>query len=247
MENQSFKEGIINQIKSGKVKMKPKLYFILRPILFVFALIMILVFLIYFLSFLFFIFRINDGWALTGFGLRGVMTLFLSMPWGIISFILLFIVIIETLVFRFGPMYRKPMLYSLFGLVVFVLVLSFLIALTSFHDNMLSSNKKGRLPWMSPLYMGYERINFRNVHCGKVLGVTDNGFVVEYMDDPSCKEIKIEVPPDFNKHKNLEIGDIVILAGRRDGSIMKLIDLTQKDSQVFCNHQVRTQPVPILK
>jgi len=235
--NNSFKEDILNKIKSEKVKMKPKLYFIVRPILFVFGLIMIIVFSIYFLSFLFFIFKINDGWALTSFGLRGVLALLMSLPWGIISFILLLMVVLETLLFRFSSVYRKPVLYSFLALLVLISAVSFAVGLTSFHDNMFLNQK---LPWMG-LYEGYERIDFRNIHCGKVLGMTDNGFVIEYMDDPLCMEIRVIVPQEFAKHKELKIGDIVILAGERKGLVINLTDLTKIDAEVFCRHRTRIE------
>jgi hypothetical protein len=235
--NNSFKEDILNKIKSEKVKMKPKLYFIVRPILFVFCLIMIVVFSIYFLSFLFFIFKINDGWALTSFGLRGVLALLMSLPWGIISFILLLMVVLETLLFRFSSVYRKPVLYSFLVLLVLISVISLAVGLTSFHDNMFLNRK---LPWMG-LYEGYERIDFRNIHCGKVLGITDNGFVIEYMDDPACMEVKVIVPQEFAKHKELKIGDIVILAGERKGPVINLIDLTKIDAEAFCRHRTRIE------
>lgn len=240
--NNSFKKEVLDKIKADNVKMRPRLYFMVRPILFIFGLIMILVFLIYFLSFIFFIFRINDGWALTGLGLRGFLVLFLSLPWGVISFILLFLVIVETLLFHFGSAYRKPAIYSLLMLIGLVFFISFAVAFTSFHDNMLLSNKNRRLPWMGPFYEGYERLDFKNIHCGRVLGITDKGFVIEYLEEPSCGEIKIDVPPNFTKHKNLKIGDIIILVGERNGSVMKLIDLTRKDSEIFCEHRTGIPP-----
>jgi len=235
--NNSFKDGVLNKIKSDKVRMRPKLYFIVRPILFVLGLIMIIVFSIYFLSFLFFIFRINDGWALTTFGLRGVLALFMSMPWGIISFILLFMVVLETLLFRFSSVYRKPVLYSFLALIILISVISFAVGFTSFHDNMFLGRK---LPWMG-LYEGYERIDFRNIYCGRVLGIADNGFIIEYTDDPACMEMKVIVPQEFVKHKELKIGDIVILVGKRNGSVINLTDLTKINAETFCRHRTRIE------
>ena len=214
--------------------MKPKIYFVLRPIVFLFFAILIFAAVVYFLSFLFFIFKINVAGALTTFGLRGFESLFFALPWGIIVLILFFIVIFEVIIYKVA--YRKPVLYSLLAMVILIFGISFLIHCTSFHANLFSLNKQHALPGIGPLYEMYERMDFRGVYCGIVSRITENGFEVQWVDDPNVK-FKVNVPPDFTKYKDLEKGDIVILFGKREDSTIKLVDLTEVESEIFCIHR----------
>jgi len=50
-------------------------------------------------------------------------------------------------------------------------------------------------------------------------------------------KFKVNVPPDFTKYKDLEKGDIVILFGKREDSTIKLVDLTEVESEIFCIHR----------
>jgi len=97
-------------------------------------------------------------------------------------------------------------------------------------------NKEGGLPAIGPLYETYEHVDFRNVYCGIVTDVNENGFEIQWIDNPDI-EFEVSVPPDFIKHKDLNTGDVVILIGERNDTVISLVDLTKIDSEDFCIHR----------
>jgi hypothetical protein len=235
-ENNSIKDDVLNRIKKGEIKMKPKIYFVLRPILFLLALIVIFLVIIYFVSFIFFVFKINAGSALFGFGLRGAESLFLSLPWLIILVLLVFVLVFEALLIHYKFAYRRPVLYSLLGIIILFLLTGFVIHCTSFHANLYSINKEHGLPAIGALYNRYDKVDFKGIFCGVVSEINNDGFIVQWIDNPKIK-FEVNVPPDFTKHKDLDKGDIVILFGKRTDTVINLIDLTEIKSEAFCVHR----------
>ena len=79
-----LKETIQEKIRSGALTMKPKLYFVLRGLLYLVGILLVLGLALYLLGFMAFVFRANGVYILPEFGLRGVRTLFVSLPWFLI-------------------------------------------------------------------------------------------------------------------------------------------------------------------
>jgi len=238
MNGDKIKEKVLEKIKSGQVKMKPKIYFWLRPLLFILILLLIFVFAIYFLSLLFFIFKINNGWTLIAFGLRGILVLILSLPWGIIAFVLLLMVILETLIIHFSPLYRKPVLYSFLLLLILIFVISFCVTVTSFHARMLLSSRGHNIPLIAPLYQGYEKMDFKNIYCVRILSIDNHEVTVECLDEPTIPHpVKIVLPENFAKYEEIQVGRTVIIFGKEENGIINLFDLTGKNIEEFCEHR----------
>jgi hypothetical protein len=236
-DKNSLKEEILNKIKHDEIKMKSKFHFVFRIAAFVFFLILIFVGIIYFLSFIFFVvFKMNSGSALMGFGFRGIESILSAMPWVLILIVLFFVVIFEVMLTRFKFAYRRPIIYSLLIIIVLFFGLSFCIHHTSFHTNLFMLNKERGLPALGPLYEQYQRMDFKNVYCGIVTAISDTGFEIRWIDNPAV-EFEVSVPPDFTKHKTLETGDVVILIGKRNDTVINLIDLTEIESEDFCIHR----------
>jgi len=236
-DKNSLKEKILNKIKHDDIKMKPKMHFVFRIAAFLFFLILVFVAIVYFLSFIFFVvFKMNSGSALMGFGFRGIESIFSALPWVLILIVLFFVVIFEVMLVKFKFAYRRPVVYSLLGVIVLFFALSFLIHRTSFHANLLMLNKERGLPALGPLYEQYQRVDFRNVYCGIVTAVSDTGFEIQWIDNPAV-EFEVNVPKDFVKHKDLSTGDVVILIGERNDTVINLIDLTKVSSEDFCIHR----------
>ncbi|MDP2934688.1 MAG: hypothetical protein Q8N59_02920 [bacterium] len=207
----SFKENILEQIKSGKIKMRPKVYFILRPIIFVFLLIIVTVAVIYLISFMFFAMRINGGAFVFSFGFQGIWSIVRSLPWALILVALFFIVLLEMILIQSDFVYRRPILYSFFALVILLLIGSFFLNRTHFHTNLFFANREGKLPVFGPLYTRYGKIDFNNVHAGIIFEKTNQGFIIK---DPDGDDVSVIVPDRLQfKCNPMRKGDLIMVIG----------------------------------
>jgi len=245
-ENDSIKKDVLERIKKGEIKMKPKLYFVLRPIIFLFLLMLLFATVIYFLSFILFIFKINASGTLMVFGLRGLESIFLSLPWGLIILILVSIIVFEVLLVKFKFAWRRPVFYSLLGVIILFFLVGFAIHCTSLQRSLYSFSKEHALPALGPLYEEYERVDFHGVYCGVVSEISATGFELEWIDNPEVK-FEVNVPSGFTKHKDLEEGDIVIVIGSRKDETINLVDLTELESEIFCVHRKQVEIPPMMK
>jgi hypothetical protein len=225
----SFKENILEQIKSGKVKMRPKVYFILRPIVFVLLLIIVIVAVIYLISFMLFAMRINGGAFVFSFGLQGIWAIIRSLPWALILVALFFIVLLEMILIQSNFVYRRPILYSFFALVILALIGSFFLNRTSFHTNLFSANREGKLPVFGPLYTHYGKINFDNVHAGIIFEKTSQGFIIK---EPDGDDVNVIIPDKLQfKCNPMREGDLIMIIGEEIASTINAEDLLRVEEK----------------
>ena len=112
----SVSEQIVETIRSGGVKMRPKWHFALKTILALTGAVILLLTLIYIASFAIFMLRQTGVLFAPTFGFRGGYVFLRSLPWLLISLLVVFIVVLEILVrhysrlspasFVFGCRYR---------------------------------------------------------------------------------------------------------------------------------------------
>lgn len=218
-ENNSIKNKVLQAIETGKVKMKPKWEFILQTILMIFGAIILTFALLYFFSLTIFILRQSGIWFVPSFGYKGIMPFFSSLPWLLIILILVAIVVLEILVKHFSFVYRKPVLYSLAGIVLLVIFGSFSVANSQFHRGMFELAEQNRLPFAGGLYQDYGLQRLENVAEGVIREASDLEYLIENRKGESIKVI-LDDDTDINTIGDLEVGDIVVVIGRRsDGSI----------------------------
>jgi hypothetical protein len=225
----SFKEDILEQIKSGKIKMRPKVYFFLRPIIFVFLLIIVIVAIIYLISFMFFAMRINGGAFVFSFGFQGIWSIVRSLPWALILVALFFIVLLEMILIQSDFTYRRPILYSFFALVILLLIGSFFLNRTSFHTNLFSANREGKLPIFGPLYTRYGKIDFDDVHAGIIFEKTNQGFIIK---EPDGDNVNVIVPDKLKSRCNpMREGDLIMVIGEEIASTIGAEDFLRIEEE----------------
>jgi len=225
----SIKETIIREIKSGKIKMRPKLYFILRPIVFVFLLIVVTIAVIYLISFMLFAMRINGGAFVFGFGFQGIWSIVRSLPWALIFVALFFIVLLEVILIQSNFVYRRPILYSFFAIVILLLIGSVSLNRTHFHTNLFSANREGKLPVFGSLYNRYGKINFDNVHAGIIFKKTDYGFIIK---EPDGDDVRIVVPDRLQSKCNpMREGDLIMVIGEEKASTIDAEDFLRVEER----------------
>ena len=82
---------ILNSIKAGGVKMRPRWYFILQAALAMIGGMILLFLIIYLISFIVFVERQTGAGFIPAFGLRGWTRFLVSLPWLLIMLTFVFI------------------------------------------------------------------------------------------------------------------------------------------------------------
>lgn len=236
-----IKETVFEKIKSGQVKMRPRLYFVSKTVLVVFGALAAGIFILFLISFILFALRASGLWFLPGFGLRGFRIFFISLPWLLILISGILIVVLEILVKRFAFVWRKPILYSLLAIILVVFLGSFLIDRTPFHSGLFLRAREGRLPLAGPIYRGFGMPESHGVHAGVVLEIIENGFRLK---KPDNQLLTIVVTPDtqFSSEKEIKQGDTVVVMGERDDNTVRAFGIRKVENRF--NIFERRMPLP---
>lgn len=214
-ETRSVRDTVLEKIKDGKTRMRPRWYFILQTALVAVGAVILFIALLYVASFIHFVLYRNGVWFITVFGWRGVEIFLVSLPWVFILSSVIFIFLLETLVNHFSFGYRKPLLYSLLVIIVVVMTSSIVISQTSLHEDLNKRAWTGELPVVGQLYRDYDRQQNRNVHIGAIGEITEYGF---NMKDRQGGTLTVIVTPETSFPLGLDFqkGDYVVVLGELD-------------------------------
>ncbi len=223
-ENINISEKVMSAIKNGRVLMRPKWQFILEATLGALGVAVILLALVYFISFIIFILRQSGAWFTPAFGARGWFEFLFALPWVLIILALICFIILEILVRRYSFAYRRPVVYSLFGVVLLALVGGSLVARTSFHNNLWRESRTNRLSAPAGgFYRQFGRPHRPNIERGVIYEITQDGF---YLKDESADDlIKVIVDGQTNRPEIAEfkVGDMVVVMGKKNEEEIKAL------------------------
>jgi hypothetical protein len=130
---------VLCAIREGRVCMRPRWQFIFRAVLAIIGAVALVLAGIYLISFIIFVTRSNGVGYAPVLGPRGWKMLFLSLPWFLILISIVFVFGLEMLIRRYSFAYRRPVIYSFFGLLILIVGSSVIITSTSFHRRMAHS------------------------------------------------------------------------------------------------------------
>lgn len=212
---QSVHEAVKDAITSGRIHMKPRWRFVLTAALWASGAIIIALGLLFMVSFTIFTLRQTGLWFLPLFGLRALIVFLFSIPWLLIIFSLLFIVILEVIVRHYSFAYRRPLLYSALAILTTAILGGSVVAQTPFHDELLKQVQNNNLPSAAPLYRSFCLHKFKNVHRGTVADVTDDDFRIA---NPWGERVRVLVTPETRFPHGIDVseGDIVVIFGNQD-------------------------------
>lgn len=214
-KNNQIKKRILEVIGSGRIRMRPRWHFFLRAVLAALGGIIVLLAALYVTSLGIFVLRENGAWFVPVFGRRGWYEFFASLPWLLAILSLLFAVVLEILARRFSHAYRRPLIYSLIGIVVIVCIGGLLIAVTPLHGRFFRFAEQHRLPVAGHFYRLFASQHLANVHRGTVATLTQDGFT---MQNRRGELLQIIVTPEtrFPSGANFRQGDTAVIFGVRD-------------------------------
>lgn len=172
--HQASENQIIDAIKKGNAKMRPRWYFVVQGILIVFACLMTFFLLILAISFIVFALQQNGGLLATGFGLTGWAVFFHALPWSVILLSLALVLILLVLLKRYSFIYHQPSLYILLVLIIVIALGSFFIEAINFHHRI----EENDIPGIETVYQ-YETTPQNYIYRGEIVELAPNGFVLE--------------------------------------------------------------------
>jgi hypothetical protein len=210
----SIRERVLEAVKGGDIKMKPKWHFVLRAVLGIIGACILLFAILYLASFIIFILRRTGVWFVPVFGSRGWFEFLLALPWLLILLSLAFIAVLEVFVRKYSFAYRRPMLYSVLTILFLAIVGGFVVASTPLHGRIFRYAEEHQLPFARPFYRQFGDRGFENIHPGKVTGVTQNGFTIQSRGGEALTVV-VTSATRLPLGGGFEAGDFVVVFGER--------------------------------
>ncbi|MEK7187905.1 MAG: hypothetical protein AAB691_03630 [Patescibacteria group bacterium] len=221
-QKKNVQEVVLEQIKEHKVSMHSKSYFMLHAVLFGVGVTLIFLALIYLGSFIIFGLIQSGVWFVPTFGLRGWFIFFRSLPWILILLVFIFALVLEIMVRRYSFAYRRPLLYSMLGIVGLVILGGFCMSRFNVHRELWQYGRANRLPLVHGFYRQFGAPRFRDVHRGIVRMGEPSGFILEN-DEGETSTVMITPQTRFFRFRDYDFvaSDTVIIYGDRDGRIIR--------------------------
>lgn len=222
----SIKDLVLDKIKKGEVKMRPKAHFVLKTILVLSGAVILALFVLYLISFIAFALRAGGIGSLPGFGSRGLGSLLVSIPWLLILIAIFLIAALEILVRRFSFSYRRPIFYSVLTIVFLVFMGSFIINKTYLHPVLFQRAQEGRLPVAGEFYRDFGMPKSRDMHRGVVSEITDDGF---YLKTPEGEILTVVIASEtrFPMGVGIKEDDAVMVLGERNKDIIQAFGVSK--------------------
>lgn len=221
-EPQQFKQPmvgdrVIDAIKSGEVKMRPRWYFLAYNVLAGLTIIIILLIAVYLASFIIFVLHEDGAWFVPVFGLAGWWSLFNALPWVLIILSAGFIVTLAWLGRRYSSSYQWPLVYSLLGIFFLVSAAGFLFVKTSFSEQFFEDPLFRGIPFLSEYYPGTGMLSPNDIHRGAIIQIIPGGFLLEGGFGVTSTVIvgKGTDFPTGGPNGGLELNDIIVVFGGR--------------------------------
>jgi hypothetical protein len=227
-----IKNKVLAKIKAGETRMRPKWHFILKTTLLAVGTVLATLTLLYLLSFVLFVLRQSGVWFPPAFWVRGLCIFFASLPWVLIALAIVFIVVLEVLVKRYAFAYRRPLLYSVVGIIILVLLGSVAISQTRVHQGFFKHAKEGRLPVAGPLYREFGMKRHKSVHPGIITEIADDGFKIENHRNEILTVI-ITAETRFPLGLDFVVDDEVVVLGERDNGTVTAFGIRRIDEQMM--------------
>lgn len=227
----SIKDEVLSRIKSGQAKMRPRWHFVLQAVLLALGAVILALTLVYLVSFIVFALRQNGVLFAPSFGWLGVLIFLRSLPWLLIAGAAIFMIILEILVRRYSFAYRKPLLYTLVGIIIAVTLSNFAFAKIGLHKRIFLRDKERQLPVAGKLYRHYAMPRLPDVHPGIINKINENGLIITTPGE-EIFQVFVDRNTRFPFGFDLQTGDKVIILGRERGGEIRAIGVRRIDGEM---------------
>jgi hypothetical protein len=220
-EENEIKNGesdrVVDVIKKTNTRMRPRWYFMAQTGLIIIAATLLFLLILYVVSFIIFALHQDGAWFAAALGPSGWSLFFTTLPWGLLLFSLILLLLLASLLKRYTFVYHQPVFYLLITFIVIITLGGFFVAATSLHAG-LSQYAENNIPVLGNIYE-YETALPANVHRGEIVAFTNEGFLIEN-EFGVTSTVTVATGTAFVG--NLNVGDIVLVFGPRqdDGMIV---------------------------
>lgn len=152
MKQTNLSRQVMQKIKLGKVKIRPKIYFSFEKFLLVSLLVMSIIISVLFINFIIYILSHNGAAEFLEFGYDGLAAFFENTPYGFVVWTLIFLGIAFWVYKKFDISYRRPV-YS-FTIVLLVISLGGGVGLATsgVNENLQDSLSQSNVPIINQAY-----------------------------------------------------------------------------------------------
>lgn len=175
----ALKEKLIEKIKEGEVVMVPRWHFVLRTALIALGVVIVALIAVYLFSFILYALHKSGVLFAPLFGWHGIMLFVVASPWLLILIVGLFLLTLYLLVSRYAFSYKKPLVYSMLGIVLFVIAAASLIHQSMLHEHMGQFLERRPVPGLAPLYKDAGERRPEGVLMGTIIAVTSDTLTLE--------------------------------------------------------------------
>ncbi len=221
---------VMSQIKKGNVKMRTRIHFVLVSTFWILALLIVFGVALFLVSFVVFVMRGNGIFELTHFGASGFSSVIITLPWLLLFGILLLVAVLELLAKHFAFVYRRPLVYSILGIIILIIIGGVLIGKTQIHDRAFERASQSRLSFAGPIYEHYGKAKLdENIHIG-VLMVNDNELILETREGDSYV---LNISDQTRKPPKLNSGMEVFVLGRLEKNTIEVKGIKPVNKERF--------------
>jgi hypothetical protein len=230
-------EKVISEIGKRGIKMKPKLYFIIKSLLFIGSIFLLSLFVLYLGSLIVFVLKVNNIFYFHGMGFHAIRSVILSFPWYLVFLAVALIISIEIISKRFSFIYRKPLIYSLITIIILTSIGSFLIEKSSVHQYFFNLAKHEKLPVAGKMYRNLGNIDIENTYFGKALKKEGGNWIIEL--DSGEKVFLIINEQSIGRRIYLEIkeGSEVMVIGEMKNGLIDVFAFRRIDGRFRINER----------
>lgn len=154
MTPDKLKDRILEEIRHGKVAMRPRAYFVLQVSALAVVALAALVTSVFIFNFIVFSLRVNHEDLLLGLGPRGWGAFIAFFPWTLLVLDIMLVLALEFLVRKFSWGYKVPMLYLLGGLLVLTILAGVVLDRGTPLNDRLWRGHRGLPPPFGQIYRG---------------------------------------------------------------------------------------------
>lgn len=219
-----FKKDILKKIKDGEIDMKPRWHFVLRSLLLILGIVTFVLLGIYILSFVFFFMQQSGVGFMPLYGFHGIIMFVVNSPWLLIVFAGSALVILQLLVHKYSFSYRQPMVYTVIGVIVLVLLGSYAIEKTLLHQRLQGFVEQNKIPVFGSLYRGIDDHRPKNIVIGTIEEINEGDLTIESEKDGM---VQVFILDETSRHPGVlfEIGNNILVFGKREGSVIEAIGI----------------------
>lgn len=153
-EIKKIEDKIKSLIEEGRVKMKPKWFFILKSILNISFIMIVFLVVLYFSSFLSFVMRERLALGFHPHMVGWVKFLF-GVPWLIVLLALIALLVLEILVRKYSFVYRRPLAYTVFFSIFIMIIITMILPKIDKRERLPRLGEDPRIPVFGPMHKFY--------------------------------------------------------------------------------------------